>query len=829
MTLGNALKGVRVLDASRVLAGPFAAQILADLGADVIKVEPPEGDSARSYGPFAGDVPDPERSGLFLYLNFNKRGITLDLASPEGRATLEALLARSDLLIVGADVDGRPAASLDLEAARRRHPALIVLAITPFGLTGKYAGLAGYDINIAAMSGLTSDPDGLDDAAGRVPLMPPALQIDLLSGLGAAVTAMTAVLQRGITGQGQLVDFAQTQMLAAQGALDLPTSASRPAARGEREPLPPSVPRGRQRGQYPSHVVRCKDGPVFLYAPQIQQWIRLVEAMGQPEWTKEPRFRNRLAMANEYRAETDAHAEAWLKQHTKQELLQIFMDHRVPSGPILDARDLVESDHLRAREFFQRTEHPIAGSVQVPGFPFRMRETPMVLTRPAPTLGQHNSEVRAELDAPGTRPPVREAQAAGPADRTVDDRRPLAGIRVVDFGTVMVGGIASRMVAELGAEVIKIESRVSPDGYRIGRPTVGDEQLRADERLWPELQSSYHGMNRDKRSVTLNFNTPEGLDLLKRLIASSDVLMNNYSPGVLERRGLDAAALTVLNPDLIAVAMPGAGETGPLRNYATYAWTVEALVGMTSINGYEDGLLLGNLAMPWGDVINGLSGALAVLVAVYHRRRGGAGQYVESAQLEAFAALMGAPYLDYVLNGRVAVPAGNRHPLMAPHSTYPVAGRRWVAIAVRTPDQWAALCEVAGHPEWTADPRFADLPARQAHLAELDALIAGWAHSHTSEEVVGALQARGVAATPLFRLHDQVRDDYFFDREAFMSLVHPLIGGMLVPGRAAQIDGAYAPPRSAPLLGADNDYVFGELLGLSVDERERLTRDEVLF
>jgi crotonobetainyl-CoA:carnitine CoA-transferase CaiB-like acyl-CoA transferase len=826
--MSGALAGLRILELGDFAAAPICARILADLGAEVIKVEPPHGDSARLYGPFAGDVPDPERSGLFLYLNHNKRGITLDCGSPGGRASLDLLLADTDILLIGSGPGGRLAVELDLAEIHERFPALIVVGITPFGLSGKYAGLAGADINVAAMSGLTSDPDSLSEAEGRVPLMPPALQIDLLSGLGAVVTTMAAVLQRGLTGRGQIVDFAQTQMLATHSAQGLPTHPAQPKALRPDEPLPPAAPRRKPRSQYPSHVVQCQDGPVFLYAPQIQQWLRLVEAMGEPDWTKEPRFRNRLAMANEYRAETDAHVESWLRQHTKQELLQVFMDHRVPSGPILNARDMVESDHLAAREFFQRTEHPVAGAVTIPGFQFRMGETPMQMRRPAPTLGEHNGEVLAGLEARGDAPAAC-APRTPRSEAAPRDVRPLAGVRVVDFGTVMVGGISSRMVAELGAEVIKVESRVSPDGYRIGRPTIGDEQLRADESQWPELQAGFHSLNRDKLAITLNLNKPEGVDLLKRLIAVSDVVMNNYSPGVLERRGLDYQSLTGLNPDLIEVAMPGAGETGPLRNYATYAWTVEALVGMTSINGYQDGLLLGNLAMPWGDIINGLSGALAVLVAVHHRRQTGAGQYVESAQLEAFAALMGVPYLDYALNGRVAVPQGNAHPLMAPHSTYPVAGRRWIAIAVRTPEQWRALCEVMGHPEWIEDPRFAELPARQRHLAELDALITGWTQGRTAEEAVDALQARGVAATPVLHLDDQVRDDYFFDREAFIPLTHPLIGSMLVPGRAATLEGGYTPPRAAPTLGEHNDYVFGELLGLSAEARERLVRDEVLF
>ena len=408
------------------------------------------------------------------------------------------------------------------------------------------------------------------------------------------------------------------------------------------------------------------------------------------------------------------------------------------------------------------------------------------------------------------------------------DALPLAGCRIVDFGTVMVGGIASRLVAELGAEVIKVESRVSPEGYRIGSPTIGSEAQRADKSLWPELQAGFHSANRGKLGITLNIAKPEGLELLKRLISVSDVVMNNFSPGVLQRRGLDYESLKVIKPEIILVSMPGAGDTGPLRDYATYAWTIEALVGMSSINGYPDGELLGNLPMAWGDVTNGISGALGALAAVQHHRNTGQGQYVESAQLEAFAALMGEPYLDFTMNGRVAGPRGNASAVMAPHDCYPVANGRWVAIAVRTEQEWLDLCSASGNEQWATDARFRDLAARQAHLEPLNELIADWTRARSSEEVVSALQARGVAATPVLRIDDEADDSYFYDRGAFVEAVHPLLGSMLAPGRAARLAGEWPELRPAPMLGEHNDYVFGEILGVPPDERRRLVDAEVI-
>ena len=576
------LDGIRVLDLGDFASGPYCTRVLADLGAEVIKVEPPTGDSARRYGPFPGDVEDPERSGLFLWLNYGKQSVTIDRDTAEGRTQLEALLADSDVAVLSVDLEGRAPAVEELRALSDRHPQLILVVITPFGIEGRYASWAGYDINIAAMSGLTYG----SEEPGREPLVPPALQMQILSGLGAAYTTMAALMSRGPGDPGQIVDFSQTQFMTTNSAQSVPTKQARPPASGADAPLATRTSSPRARPHYPAHVLHCADGRAFLYAPQIQQWVRFVEAMGEPEWTKDLKFRNRLAMANEYREETDSLVEAWMRQQTKDDLLETFMQYRVPGAPILDTRDMVESKHLAERAFFLDLDYPAAGAMKLPGFQFRMSATPLRAADPAPLLGQHNER----LHQPSESQRIRASSAGRPAPTRAS--LPLAGCRIVDFGTVMVGGAASRLLVELGAQVIKVESHVSPDGYRIGAPNLGSEEERADRALWPELQAGFHSLHRNKLGITVNMKEPEGLELLKQLIATADVVTNNFSPHVLERRGLDYQSLRAIKPDIILASMPGAGETGPLSNYATYAWTVEALVGMTSINGYPDGELV---------------------------------------------------------------------------------------------------------------------------------------------------------------------------------------------------------------------------------------------
>ena len=373
-----ALQGLRVLDLGDFVSGPHCARILGDLGAEVIKVEPPAGDSARRHGPFPGDVPQSEASGLFLYLNYNKLGITLDRSTPSGQRVLHALLAESDVVVLNAALGGRRF-GLDVQELHARYPDLVLTCLTPFGLEGKYAGDTAYDINVSAMGGVSPIPE----EPALEPLMAPSLQLELLSGLAAAFATVVALMSRAGGGGGQVVDFAQALFIAAQSSFSLPRRQGVPAAPGGRRP----------RGLYPNHVLYCKDGPVFLFAPQIKQWLGFVQAMGEPDWTKDRRFRNRRAMAEDYREETDDLVEAWLSQHTKQELLAIFMEHRVPSAPLLNVQDVLESEHLRERGFFQQIDHPVAGPLTYPGFQFRMSGTPMRAARPAPLLGEHNEEI----------------------------------------------------------------------------------------------------------------------------------------------------------------------------------------------------------------------------------------------------------------------------------------------------------------------------------------------------------------------------------------------------------------------------------------------------
>jgi benzylsuccinate CoA-transferase BbsF subunit len=418
---------------------------------------------------------------------------------------------------------------------------------------------------------------------------------------------------------------------------------------------------------------------------------------------------------------------------------------------------------------------------------------------------------------------------------------PLSNYRIVDFGTAWAGPMAAQLLADMGAEVIKVESRTRLDGLRLGRPIIGEDIAGGDRGLWPELQPVFHGINRNKLSVTLNLKTQEGLHLVRGLIAGSDVVMNNYSPGVLQRLGLHYPELRRLRPDIILVSMPSVGETGPLRDILAYAPIIQALSGLMSLVGYpppagpgparEDEPLVGELQAPWSDVVAAMHAALAAVAALRHRNQTGEGQSIEVAQLEATTAMLGEGILEYQMTGRVPVPQGNHDPDFAPHNNYPCAGDdQWVSIAIHTQEEWQAFCQASGNGQWASDSRFIDQDSRRRNIDELDQEVSSWTQQHSAAEITDLLQRQGVAAMPVMNIEDQFTDPHLQERQAYVDIEHPHVGvewlyGM--PWLLSDTPGSVRQP--APLLGQHNDYVLCQILGLPVEELERLEEAQVVY
>jgi len=407
---------------------------------------------------------------------------------------------------------------------------------------------------------------------------------------------------------------------------------------------------------------------------------------------------------------------------------------------------------------------------------------------------------------------------------------PLEGYRVIDFGTAWAGPQVAQILSDFGAEVIKIESRARMDGLRMGRPIVSDKIAAGDQGQEPELQPLFHALNRGKLSVTLDYKNPKGRELLLKLAARSDVVTENYSPGVLDRAGLGYDDLKKVKRDIVMLSLSAAGATGPLSDVVAYAPTMMALGGMMGLTGYENERVL----MPWsgyGDANAALHGVFAIMAALRHRNQTGKGLHIDLSEVDACASMLGYPIMDYVMNGRVAQPQGNRSMLMAPHNIYRCQGDdAWVAIAVRDEAEWRVFCRVASHREWVADPRFADAYARHRNEAELDRAITAWTREHTAREITERLQKAGVAAFPCLTAMGIIEDPQLRARDFFVTVNHPEVGERPVFGHPWRMSGMPKPVYTpAPLLGQHSDYVLRDVLGLPAEEAKRLVDEKVVY
>ena len=411
-------------------------------------------------------------------------------------------------------------------------------------------------------------------------------------------------------------------------------------------------------------------------------------------------------------------------------------------------------------------------------------------------------------------------------------RQPLWNYRVIDLGSAWAGPMATQLLADLGAQVIKVESRQRMDGLRLGRPMVGEDIAGGDQGLWPELQPLFHGLNRNKCSVTLNLKTGEGVGLLKELAGRSDVVLSNYSPGVLERMGIDYQSLRRARPDIIQVSMPSVGESGPMRDILAYAPIIQALSGFMSLVGYDDeSPLVGELQAPWSDTVASVHAALAIVAALRHRNLTGEGQKIEVAQLEASVSMLGEPLLEYQMTGTVARPVGNFDRRSAPNGNYPCAGDdEWMAVSVDTDEEWNGLCRAMGNPAWSQGVEFEDKLGRVRNFRALDRRLASWTRQYSAEDAARLLQRHGVAAMPVMNIEDQFRDPHLRDRGAYSEVEHPHVGTEWVYGTSWLLSDTPANVRtSAPLLGEHNGYVFEQLLGLSPEDMNRLVALEVIY
>ncbi len=783
------LDGIRVLDVAEPL-GSYVSRILGDLGADVMKIEPPGGDPARRLSPIIeGDSAELEPLSLpFVHANLNKRSRVLDLDQREDRARFRALAAQADVVVSTEGIKTWAARGIDLGQLPALSPSLVWTAMTPFGLSGPHGDFAGNPLIAEAMGGLMSIQG--DDT--RPPCVSPFGQGHHLASMHAAFGTLLALWERRASGRGQVVEISMQEVVAHIHFTLVRYTHSREIIRrlGVRNPITPN-------GYYP-----CRDGHVFISLFMPHQWDRLAALLEVPA-LQDPAFRDR-----DYRGQHADEVDDSIRQFTERfdgwGLTELLQRHSIPAAPLCTVADLAANSHLAEREFFTDFDQPPYGVMRTTGPLYRASATPLRIWRPAPRWDAHAAVEWLEAGADATDlalPSVSPHKRRG---------LPLDGIRVLDLSRVWAGPYGTRYLADFGSEVIKVESGKFPER----RPNSPD----------------YAEINRSKRFITLDFQTSEGQALLKRLVAISDVVVENFSPRVMAKYGFNYERLIEVRPDLIMVSMPGFGQHGPHRDFASYGGPLMAYTGMALLWGYTDSPLDAHSKIAHPDYIASGTLALSVLAALHHRARTGEGQFIETAQVEGTAAAMEVAFLDYFANGHVAASMGNRDPNAVPQGCYPCLGHdAWCVISCMTESQWHALARMIGGEDLVTAPRFATAAERWRWHDELDDLISACTQQRTPHQVMSLLQDAGVPSGAVQTGEDLWRDVHLHMRDYMITIDHPEPGTLEHPGMSVRLhDTPGQVQRPAGRLGADNEAVFRGLLGLTANDVARLVETGVI-
>ena len=768
------LAGLRVVEISAHLAGAYCGKVLAQLGAQVSR-----------WGP-ATDVLGLERTRAvlhgFLHAGKTDRGDTED--------GLEAALAIADIIILERPGDGHPLANMIDQVVSRamsiRDDAVVVVLSSAMADGRPLPGCALTSAAWSAMSCAIGEP-------GREPLTLPYDIAAYEAGISAAVAALAGLLGQFGIERGP-IEIAERDVLAnfvgilTQNYLPF----GRPWQRDGRIPF-------MSGGVYPCGLFACADGYVAVYCRGDGEWRGILKAMGNSAWSQEERFRDPRVVARHHAKEADSYFFPWLAGHTRQQLIDLGLQFGFPVGPVRRVGEVLHDEQFAFRHSLESFAVEGSEAVQVPAVPWRLYEAA------ARQPGEPDPSFR-----------FGERNTASNTARKIAPRDPatlLQGLRVLDLSWVWSGPMVTSILADLGAEVIKIEHPSKPDSVRMrGRPRRNGVELEGPS---IELNPWFNQLNHGKRSVILDMKSAQDQAHIRKLAESCDVVVENMRPGALDKAGLGYADMSRANPGIVMLSMSMAGQDGPLNQMKGYAGIMSAMAGLESLVGYEsaDGekSLSGMTKTALGDP-NAALHALSVLFAALHRQRAtGRGLWIDLAQTDAILAILGGPVIESQLYGETRI-TGNRHPLYAPHGHFACNGPdEWVAIAVHSDSQWQGLCRVAGG----ALDGLAGLAtaARQTRWREIEQAVGAWTKQHSREQVVAALLPLGIAVAPLSSYEEMMSSDWKRQRRLTRLVNHPYLGEqeIFIPPWhfAGRLPGVEAP---APLLGADTASVLNLLL-----------------
>lgn len=781
-------EGLRILDLSSNIAGPYASRLYLDAGAQVTKIEAPGGDPMRRWTASQQLLSANEPSPLFQYLNAGKQSIVLDPRDAQDRARFGAFAERADLVIEDWGAGGLEERGLPPDVWLEANPRLSIVRISPWGQLGPWAKRAANDFTLQAATG-SVEYRGLPD---REPIAAGGRLGDWITGSFACVSALAAWRSARQTGEGQIVDLssfeAMIQCLTVFGDLGSQFFGGL---------IPRSI-------DIPS-IEPTSDGHVGVCTTTGQQWTDFCSMIGQQEIAQDPRYLEGRERMEEIDF-IEGIVQAWTREHTTDEIIELCELLRIPVAPIGNGKELPGFDHMIARGLFQRTP----GGFLQPRAPWRLETVEPAPIGHTPLLDEDRESLLGSLEKAT---PKREAPDGG-------SDLPFSSLRIVDLTAFWAGPYATSILSDFGADVIKVESIQRPDGMRFAGSV-------RNESLW-EWSHVFHGTNSGKRDITLRLDHEEGLELLKRLIADADILIENFSARVMPAFGLDEETVRVLNPRLIYVRMPAFGLDGPWRDRAGFAMTVEQASGLAWVTGYEDMPLVVRGAC---DPLGSAHTVFAIGLALEERRRTGRGQVVEVALIEPALAVAAEQVIEYSAYGALLGRSANAMPHAAPQGIFETqAESERVAVSVTSDEEWRGLCRVLGADDWRHSEELSTHSGRLTNHDALVARLAAWIRTRSRDEVIRALLDEGVPASASVNNHSLMPNPQLEARHFFQTLKHPFTGETRYPAFPAIFSGLErdlhrTPP---PTLGQHNREVLQSELGIDNREFERLEAEGII-
>src|SRR3954454_12518371 len=780
------LSELRVVEIGSGDALGYCGKLFSDFGAEVLKVEAPGGDPARSLPPLIETGRGRRESATFAWLNTNKRSIVAEPGRAADVQKLRKLLASADLLLDGRHPAAIAASQLAHAGLRQSEPGLAITAISWFGEHGPYRDYAATDSVCRSLAGLVK----LVGPVEGPPVLPRDGQVGVVAGLTAFIPSLAALYAREKQGARRFAVSAHEAMLQISEfdtGLALEAGFTRPRIGINR------FGRG-----FPVGNFATKHGWLGVTVVTPAQWVAFCQMIGLPELGPDPRYSGtpeRYLHAEELKRII----EPALMLRTAKEWFERGIELRLPLAIVPDMGELLGQQVLRERGAFAPVEIGDA-AFDAPVLPQRLMRSPPRPNGRAPLPGEHDGAAFPAHRRLATR-------AAGPRDAL-----PLQGLRIIDLTMGWAGPTATRQMGDLGADVIKVESCQYPDWFRGTDPRPPYHAERTYEKTyWFQM------MNRNKRGITLDLTSPIGLDLLRRLLADADAVIDNYAADVLPRLGLDAAAMLQINPRLVVVTMPAFGMTGAWSGVRAYGSTLEQASGLPSVTGRDGGPpTMVHVAL--GDPVGGLDAAAALLLGSMHQSNPGEGQHIDLSAVEAMLPLVAPSIIEQSATGTTVPRFGNRHPLYVPNGCFPCLGEdQWITLAIRSDVEWRSLCEIMHRPDLAADRALATAEGRRAEEDRIEVAIRHWTVTVRPDLAMVTLQAAripaGVARLPM----DLPGDPHLVKVGHWQSVDRPVMGPHLLPSVAYREAGAtlpYAIERLAPTLGQHNEEVLCDVLGL---------------